>query len=151
MSSLIGWENILIDLNREVIEPNMAIRLWRDKKFWIQESLKLATELKASNYQLAIFTNSWLGLEDETNSDLLPDELSLFSHIVDSSKVGLRKPNPKFYKKLESIIGATNDKILLIDDTPINLRIAQSRGWQTFLFATNNNTVSTDKIRSMLA
>ena len=40
-----GWEKILKDLDREVMEPIEAIRHWRDKRFWIQDSLELASEL----------------------------------------------------------------------------------------------------------
>ncbi len=145
-----GWEKILKDLDREVMEPIEAIRHWRDKRFWIQDSLELASELHKANYKLAIFTNSWLGLEDEEKRNLLPNELSLFSNIVDSSKEGSIKPEEKFYKILENKIGSREEEILLIDDTPKNMPVAESRKWQTFLFETNRSLDSVNQLRSIL-
>ncbi len=149
MSPEDGWNQILAELNRPG-NPLEAIRSWRNKEFWIQDSLKLATDLYAAGYKLAIFTNSWLGLEDEPDKTLLPKEIEHFTHIVDSSKEGLRKPDPAFYDILESRLGDTGQALFLIDDTGENMPVASKKGWQTHLFDTTNSPDSARKIRSIM-
>jgi len=150
MSPEDGWNRILSDLGKSS-DPLEAIRSWRSTNFWIQDSLKLASELHAAGYKLAIFTNSWLGLEDETDKKLLPKEIDLFTHIVDSSKEGLRKPNPAFYDLLESRLADKGAALFLIDDTDKNMPVATKKGWQTHLFDTNDSLSSANQIRSILS
>jgi len=149
MSPEDGWKQILTDLGKSY-DPLEAIRSWRSTDFWIQDSLKLASELHAAGYKLAIFTNSWLGLEDETDKKLLPKEIDLFTHIVDSSKEGLRKPDPAFYALLESRLADEGAALFLIDDTDKNMPVAAEKGWQTHLFDTNDSLSSANQIRSIL-
>lgn len=146
-----GWKIILKELGQGTKhEPNEIIRKWRDKKFWIPETLQVARDLHNSGYRLATFTNSWLGLGDEPDKTLLPDELQLFEYIVDSSKEGLRKPNMPFYDLLESRIGASSSDIFFIDDADKNFPPAQEKGWQTFLFVTEDSKESAKKLGEQL-
>jgi len=149
MSPEAGWKQILNDLGKPG-DPLEAICSWRSTDFWIQDSLKLASELQAVGYKLAIFTNSWLGLEDEPNKKLLPKEIDLFTHIVDSSKEGLRKPDTAFYDILENILDSKGNSLFLIDDYDNNLSVASKKGWQTFRFITNDSLISTNHIRDIL-
>lgn len=59
-----GWEIILKELN---YDPQEVIRQWRHKEFWLPDILQLAKDLHHNEYRLAILTNSWLGLTDETD------------------------------------------------------------------------------------
>ena len=149
MSPEDGWKQILIDIGMPG-DPLEAIRRWRSTDFWIQDSLKLASELHAAGYKMAIFTNSWLGLEDELDKKLLPKEINLFKYIVDSSKEGLRKPDPAFYNLLEARLTDKGAAIFLIDDTGKNIPVATKMGWQTHLFDTNDSLSSANQIRSIL-
>lgn len=144
-----GWKKILADLNKNG-DPLEAIRSWRNREFWIQDSLELVSELHSAGYKLAIFTNSWLGLQDDLGKNLLPKEIALFTHIVDSSKEGLRKPDPAFYDLLESRLGNKGQDLFLIDDTTKNMPVADIKGWQTHLFNTVNSSGSVQQIRSIL-
>ena len=48
-----------------------------------------------------------------------------------SGDVGLIKPQPEIFHKLESMYGLQGQHILFIDDHPANITAAQKEGWQT--------------------
>jgi putative hydrolase of the HAD superfamily len=62
------------------------------------------------------------------------DVAGLFDHVVDSSEVGARKPEPKIYQITRARLGVPHDAIFFIDDLGQNLKAARSLGWQTYLF-----------------
>jgi putative hydrolase of the HAD superfamily len=59
----------------------------------------------------------------------------LFDHVIDSSEVGARKPEPVVYEITRERLGVPHDAIFFIDDIGQNLKAARALGWQTYLFA----------------
>jgi epoxide hydrolase-like predicted phosphatase len=55
----------------------------------------------------------------------------LFDVIVDSSEVGMRKPEPPIYRLVEERLGIPGSGLLFVDDLGVNLKTAKSLGWQT--------------------
>jgi len=55
----------------------------------------------------------------------------LFDVIVDSSEVGMRKPEPPIYRLVEERLGLPGSALLFVDDLGVNLKTAKSLGWQT--------------------
>ena len=53
--------------------------------------------------------------------------------VVDSSVVGMRKPDAEIFAHLLSELGVDADEAVLVDDTPVNLDGARSVGMQTVL------------------
>jgi putative hydrolase of the HAD superfamily len=51
-------------------------------------------------------------------------------HLVASHQVGLHKPDPAIYRRLEAITGFTGSQIVFFDDTPENVDAAQAQGWR---------------------
>ncbi len=127
-----GWKRILSGLGKADHDPQDIILRWRDKKFWLADTLQLVKELHSAGYKLAIFSNSWLGLSNEPDEPTMPDELSLFSHILDSSQEKMKKPNPAFYELAEKTTGAKGPSIFFLDDDQPNLIPASEKGWQTY-------------------
>lgn len=147
-----GWRRTLKLLGSKE-DPAKIINLWSDRKFWLKDTLKLARELHAAGYRLAILTNSWLGLADPSRKPFLPEELGLFEHIVDSSIEGVKKPNPAIFRTLEETIGAKGSYIFFIDDDRANIPPAEKLGWQTFSYKMGGNNRGRDsnrKLRSLL-
>ena len=133
-SPRVGWEKILERLgSRE--DPDKIIKLWREKKYWYNGTLKLVRDLHMSGYKLAIFTNSWLGLTKKGNKQDLPPEIKLFKFIFDSSVEGLQKPDARFYELVEKKTNSSGRNILFIDDDESNLNSARERNWQVFLIS----------------
>lgn len=127
-----GWKRILADLDKSEHDPQDIILRWRDKKFWLKDTLQLVQELHDAGYKLAVFSNSWLGLSNDPNESSMPKEMALFTHILDSSKEGLKKPNPAYYELAEKTTGASGDSIFFLDDDQPNLVPASENGWHTY-------------------
>ncbi|MCC8430386.1 HAD-IA family hydrolase [Reyranella aquatilis] len=57
--------------------------------------------------------------------------MSLFEHVVESSKVGLRKPDPRIYLHACELLGVPPDRCIYLDDLGINLKPARALGMRT--------------------
>ena len=65
-----------------------------------------------------------------------------FSLIIESSKVGFRKPEKQIYKHVLEVLKVNAKEILFIDDLGINLKPAKELGFQTYKFIDTNKTIS---------
>ena len=90
--------------------------------------IKELIEWIAANYEIGLFTNSMPGSVDELRQRGLIPEVN-YAAVVDSSKVGLVKPDPKIYEKAQELANVEPNEILLIDDTRPNLVTADKLGW----------------------
>ena len=59
------------------------------------------------------------------------DIMTLFEHVVESSKLGLRKPDPKIYQHACDLLGVPPDRCIYLDDLGINLKPARAMGMRT--------------------
>ena len=59
------------------------------------------------------------------------DIMSLFEHVVESSKVGLRKPDPRIYQHACELLSVPPDRCIYLDDLGINLKPARALGMRT--------------------
>ena len=57
--------------------------------------------------------------------------LALFDFVIESSKVGLRKPEPRFYEIACEMLGVTAPECVFLDDLGINLKPAKAMGMTT--------------------
>ena len=57
--------------------------------------------------------------------------MSLFEHVVESSKLGLRKPDPKIYRHACDLLGVPPERCIYLDDLGVNLKPARAMGMQT--------------------
>ncbi|HZP55234.1 MAG TPA: HAD-IA family hydrolase [Candidatus Saccharimonadales bacterium] len=113
----LGLENF--DWNKYYFDSLEPIHGMEDLVKWV-----------ASNYEIGIFTNSMPGSIDELKKrGMLPDVN--YAAIVDSSKLGLVKPDPRIYEKAEELAAVEVKEILLVDDLRPNLVTADREGWQT--------------------
>jgi len=55
----------------------------------------------------------------------------VFDHIVESSKVGVRKPDPRFYELACERAGVGPHEVVFLDDLGVNLKPAQAMGMTT--------------------
>ena len=89
-------------------------------------------ELKVS-YKLGCITNTVNTKEDLTDkeSQLKKEAMGLFDHVVESSKVGIRKPNPEIYKMSCEALSVEPKDCIYLDDLGINLKPARELGMAT--------------------
>lgn len=57
-----------------------------------------------------------------------------YSAVLDSSQVGVIKPEPHMFELAEQAAGVPASQILLIDDSRTNLMAAEARGWHVIWF-----------------
>ena len=57
--------------------------------------------------------------------------LPLFHHVIESAKVGLRKPDPRIYKMMVETLQVDPNKCVYLDDLGVNLKPAREMGMTT--------------------
>ena len=57
--------------------------------------------------------------------------MMLFEHVVESSKLGLRKPDPRIYRHACDLLGVQPEDCVYLDDLGINLKPARALGMRT--------------------
>ena len=80
----------------------------------------------------ALLTNNVLEWRDYWRSML--DVKGLFHEVIDSSEVGMRKPEERIYVLMEQKLNLRGEALLFIDDLGVNLKGARARGWQTLKY-----------------
>ncbi len=74
--------------------------------------------------------------------------LSLFEHVVESSKIGLRKPDPRIYQHACDLLGVPPDRCIYLDDLGINLKPARAMGMRTI--KVGDPDVAIDELQAMV-
>ena len=62
--------------------------------------------------------------------------MSLFDHVIESSKVGIRKPDPRIYEMAYEALGVSAAASVYLDDLGINLKPAKALGMTTIKVVT---------------
>jgi putative hydrolase of the HAD superfamily len=57
--------------------------------------------------------------------------MNIFDFVVESSKIGFRKPDPRFYEIACDIVKVTPEQVVFLDDLGINLKPARAMGMAT--------------------
>ena len=57
--------------------------------------------------------------------------MTLFEHVVESSKLGWRKPDPRIYRHACDLLGVEPEHCVYLDDLGINLKPARALGMRT--------------------
>jgi len=82
----------------------------------------------------ACLTNNWVSFDDspaDARADGRDHVLSLFDHIFESSKVGVRKPDTRFYELVCEASGVEPHEAVFLDDLGVNLKPAAAMGMTT--------------------
>jgi putative hydrolase of the HAD superfamily len=81
-----------------------------------------------AGYRTACLTNNVVGGDPRPEVD---DVMRRFEHIVESSKVGCRKPESQFYEIACELLEVTPDECVFLDDLGVNLKPAKAMGMTT--------------------
>jgi putative hydrolase of the HAD superfamily len=57
--------------------------------------------------------------------------MTLFEHVVESSKLGWRKPDPRIYRHACELLGVAPERCIYLDDLGVNLKPARAMGMRT--------------------
>ena len=85
------------------------------------------------NYKLGCITNNIQNSKDDKVNHLnqASQVMKIFDHIIESSRVGLRKPDPKIYYMSCDALGVRPEECIYLDDLGINLKPARKIGMTT--------------------
>jgi len=91
--------------------------------------LAALARIRERGLRTAALTNNWVG-----GSDASRGLRGRFDVFVESSTVGLRKPDPRIFAHAQSLAHAQPHECLFIDDIPANVEAAKACGWRGVVY-----------------
>jgi putative hydrolase of the HAD superfamily len=61
----------------------------------------------------------------------IAEVMALFNHVIESAKIGLRKPDPRIYQMMIEAMGVDPRRCIYLDDLGVNLKPARDMGMTT--------------------
>jgi FMN phosphatase YigB (HAD superfamily) len=94
-----------------------------------------------------LLTNMYVGMFNKIiERNLLPS--IDWDVVIDSSIVGLKKPDIRIFKLAEKKSGASGKEIVFVDNNDKNIKTANILSWNTFLYDSANFRKSSEKLLS---
>lgn len=103
----------------------------------------------ATHYEVGLLSNNMPGFIEELKVKGAIPNLP-YTSVVDSSKIGSIKPEPRIYEVAEQLSAVKAKEILFIDDSRFNLTAADKRGWHVLWFNDYDPQESIDRIKKAL-
>ena len=97
------------------------------------EATSVVEKARAAGFSMSVLTNdmrAFHGREWEHGIEFL----TLADHIVDCSDTDVLKPDPRAYERAVKIVGAEPERILFVDDQPLNVEGARAAGLDAMWF-----------------
>jgi putative hydrolase of the HAD superfamily len=104
------------------------------------KALRLCRQL----YLTAAATNNFVvaGAEGEGGMrERFGSMLDLFDAVIESARIGIRKPEPAFYERCCDTLGVRPEEALFIDDLGVNLKPARAIGMRTIKFVSEEQAL----------
>lgn len=96
------------------------------------EMVAMLDRVKAAGYKVACLTNNMtLPREDPERDAALAAVMARFDAIVESAKVGVRKPEVRFYEIACELLDVQPHECVFLDDLGVNLKPAAAMGMTT--------------------
>jgi putative hydrolase of the HAD superfamily len=83
------------------------------------------------HFKTGLLTNNFVTPVAQSRSSELAEILALFDAVVESSVVGVRKPDERFYVMACDTLGITPSEAVFLDDLGVNLKPARALGMIT--------------------
>ncbi len=111
---------------------------------------RMVAALKAckAHFRVACLTNNvkpndaTRSPHEEERTARIREVLALFDLVVESSKEGIRKPNPKFYELACDRLGIRPPDAVFLDDLGVNLKPARDLGMTTIKVVTESQALA---------
>ena len=72
----------------------------------------------------------------------IAEVMVLFDHVIESAKIGLRKPDPRIYKLMVETLKVDPNKCVYLDDLGVNLKPAREMGMTTIKVASGAQAIA---------
>ena len=92
------------------------------------QALVAIRKLRAAGRKVGALTNNWANEDQSSKMDALRGEFDVF---IESTRVGLRKPDPRIYQLACSQLGVKPAEAVFLDDIGLNLKGARALGMTT--------------------
>ena len=83
------------------------------------------------HFKTGLLTNNFVTPLSGSGYSVLSEVLALFDAVVESSVVGVRKPDERFYSMACDALGIAPDRAVFLDDLGVNLKPARAMGMVT--------------------
>lgn len=99
----------------------------------IRPAMVTAVQRCRQRLKTGLLTNNFTSFGDEVNprEPAVAKILELFDVVIESSKVGVRKPDPRFYELACEALEIEPNEAVFLDDLGINLKPAKQMGMKT--------------------
>lgn len=101
----------------------------------IRPEMVTAVQRCAERIPTGMITNNFVGFADAQPREDLAEVLALFHVVIESSQVGLRKPDPRIYELACAELGVEPSETVFLDDLGVNLKPARALGMTTIKVA----------------
>ena len=101
--------------------------------------------LKSSGFIIACLTNNVISTQSAMptkREETLKEVLARFDAVIESSMIGVRKPEPRFYEIACQSINVKPTECVFLDDLGINLKPAAAMGMTTIKVTTSEQALS---------
>lgn len=146
-----GWD---VETLKPVLKQKFGINLPQEysilidgfvSRFEVNKSIWPVINSIQKHCKVGLLTNMYPGMYAAIkNRGILPEVN--WDVIIDSSTVGLAKPDPDIYKLAEEKSGEKGNQILFVENSQDNIDAAQKFGWRTFLYDPINPEDSSKKL-----
>lgn len=98
----------------------------------VRPEMVLAVRRLKSHFAIGLLTNNFLtGSPDWSAGGSFHELVDLFDVVVESSRVGVRKPERRFYELALEELDIAADEAVFLDDLGVNLKPARAMGMTT--------------------
>jgi FMN phosphatase YigB (HAD superfamily) len=145
---------ITIDQFNTLLAKKLNIKEINWSKYYLEAvetvpGIKELVKWIALHYKIGLLTNIMPTLLDQL---IVLNKIPNIDYdvIIDSSKVGLVKPENKIFKLATEKSGVSSNEILLVDDTRMNLIAASKAGWHDIWFDFSSPEDSIKTVKTVL-
>lgn len=108
----------------------------------VRPEMVTALRTVSDRYKTACLTNNFRAApnDDQRSADIAAI-MSIFDAVIESSRAGIRKPDPRFYAHACEILEVSPDETVFLDDLGVNLKPARAMGIRTIKVVDPNDAL----------
>ncbi|CAD5220018.1 unnamed protein product [Bursaphelenchus okinawaensis] len=111
--------------------------------------MNAVTELQLHGMKVGLLTNNGYWSKAKKRSMIFP-EANQFDVVVESCRVGYRKPQPEIYRKMLNKLNVLPTESIMVDDSPLVLEGAQLLGMSPVLVENQDTQKALDDVYKLL-
>ncbi len=108
-----------------------ATRILAGLRGSIRPRMVRAVEECGKRLKTAMLTNNFRDPAAAQTDPAIASIREMFDHVIESSVVGVRKPEPRFYEIACEALGVAPEECVFLDDLGVNLKPARAMGMTT--------------------